>query len=148
VQSSTTYAKTSQPTYTTSYSYGGSGQLASIYVADGRPRTITFTTDMLGQVIRRDEADNIAYNASWQTGGDPHEVWYRYNGKQIAYSGNNGTFDTDYAASIASRTTVPTTGPAPERFVTAFTTGPMSPTTTRRSSISTATARARPAAAT
>ena len=100
VQSSMTYAKTSQPTYTTTYTYTGSGVLSSIYVADGRPRTITFTTDMLGQVVRRDEADSN-YNAT--TGGDPHEVWYRYNGRQVAFTGNNGTIDTDYAASIVNR---------------------------------------------
>ncbi len=68
-----------------------------------RPRTITFTTAMLGQVIRRDEADNIAYDPVWMKGGDPHEVWYRFNGRQIAFTGNNGTLDVSYAASIASR---------------------------------------------
>ncbi len=110
VQSQVSFAKTDQPTYTTTYSYGASGQLASIYVGDGRPRTITFTTDMLGQVIRRDEADNIAYDPVWMKGGDPHEIWYRFNGKQIAFTGNNGTLDVSYAASIASRTKVAVTG--------------------------------------
>ena len=38
-----TCARTSQPTYTTIYTYTGCGVLSSIYVADGRPLTITFT---------------------------------------------------------------------------------------------------------
>ena len=51
--------------YTTSYYYGPSGQLASVYIGDGRPRTVTFITDMAGQIIRRDEADGNTGN------GDP-----------------------------------------------------------------------------
>jgi YD repeat-containing protein len=91
-------------TYTTSYSYTASGTLSSISVADGRPRSITFTNDMNGQVIRRDESDNNFSN------GDPHEVWYRFNGKQLGYTGNNGTLDTDYQTSINNRTRTPGTG--------------------------------------
>jgi YD repeat-containing protein len=105
VQSSVSFARTGATTSNSTYSYGASGQLASISVVDGvRNRTITFTTDMLGQVIRRDEADNVT---SGTTSGDPHEVWYRFNGRQIAFAGNNGTLDTDYAASIAARTKAP-----------------------------------------
>ena len=51
--------------------------------------------------------------------GDPHEVWYRYNGKQIGYTGNNGTLDTDYLTSIDNRTRRPrrTPGAVPVRGV-------------------------------
>jgi len=73
--------------------------MVSAYAADGRPRTFTFTNDMSGQTIRRDEQD---YTST--TVGDPHEVWYRYGGKQIGYTGNNGTFDTDYLSSTGNRT--------------------------------------------
>jgi hypothetical protein len=69
--------------YTTTLSYSAAGQLSSSYIADGRPRSVTFVTDMAGQVIRRDEADN---NSS---GGDPHEIWYRYGGEQLGHTGNN-----------------------------------------------------------
>lgn len=51
----------------------------------------------MGQVIKRDERDNLS-------GGDPHEVWYRFSGRQIGYVGNNGSLDTTYANSIANRT--------------------------------------------
>jgi YD repeat-containing protein len=107
VQSTMTVAKTSQPTYTTTYYYSPSGQLTSIYVGDGRPRTITFTNDMNGLAIRRDEADS---NYDPYTGGDPHEVWYRFNGRQMAFSGNNGSLDTDYATSIVNRAKAPGNG--------------------------------------
>ena len=40
----------SNPVYTTTFTYGASGQLTSVDIGDGRPRTITFTNDMNGQV--------------------------------------------------------------------------------------------------
>jgi len=55
-----------------------------VVISDGRPRTVTYRTDLSFQIIRRDEADNIS------TQGDPHEVWYRFAGKQMGYVGNNG----------------------------------------------------------
>lgn len=94
-------------TWTTTHSYSASGQLVSAYIGDGRPRTVTFTNDIAGQVIRRDEADNN-YNST--TGGDPHEIFYRYGGKQLGYTGNNGTLDTDYLTSADRRTMTPGTG--------------------------------------
>jgi YD repeat-containing protein len=89
---------------TTTYNYNGFGQLISASVADGRPRTVTFTNDMNGQAIRRDEYDN-----NWSL-GDPHEVWYRFGARQMGYTGNNGTLDTDYMASVASRPLTPGNG--------------------------------------
>jgi len=89
--------------YTTDYSYDASGQLASVRINDGRPRTVSFTNDMSGQVLRRDEADALS-------GGDPHEVWYRFGGRQLGFTGNNGTLDTDYMASIDNRVKTQGTG--------------------------------------
>lgn len=60
---------------------------------------------MSGQAIRRDEND---YTAA--TIGDPHEIYYRFGGKQLGYVGNNGTLDTSYAQSIAGRTVTGGTG--------------------------------------
>ena len=106
VQSSiTTTTTTYSPSYTTtthttSLSYDGSGNLYSIYVGDGRPRSISFVNDANGQAIKRDESDNSYAN------GDPHEIWHRFGGKQMGYVGNNGTLETDYATSIANRTKV------------------------------------------
>jgi hypothetical protein len=84
---------------TSSYNYaiiGGQAQLSSVSIQDGRPRTVSFVNDFLGQVIRRDEADALA-------GGDPHEIWYRMSGRQQAYVGNNGTIDVDYRASVPQK---------------------------------------------
>ena len=80
----------------TNYGYeiiGGQAQMRTATIADGRPRTVTFVSDFLGQVIRRDEKDNLS-------GGDPHEIWYRFSGRQQAYVGNNGTIDIDYLNSV------------------------------------------------
>jgi trimeric autotransporter adhesin len=71
--------------------------LAQRQIADGRPRNVGFFTDLNGQVIKRDEGDQ---NLS---AGDPHEIWYRFGGKEIGYVSNNGTLETSYSASIASR---------------------------------------------
>jgi YD repeat-containing protein len=108
---STTYTPTySSATHATTLTYDGSGALTSLYVGDGRPRSVTFVSDSNGQAIKRDESDNLA-------GGDPHEVWHRFGGKQMGYVGNNGTLDTDYAASINNRTIAePTTNPGAFRF--------------------------------
>jgi hypothetical protein len=81
----------------TNYYCSGSGTFTSAHVDDGRTRDITATNDVLGQVIRRDEADG---NTSL---GDPHESWYRFNGKQIGSNGNN-TFDNSYNGSLIDRT--------------------------------------------
>jgi YD repeat-containing protein len=99
-------------TFHTYYTNDASGQLVSANVQDGRPRWITVTRDALGQAIRRDEADTN-YNANG--GGDPHEIWYRFNGRQIGYIGNNGSDNGDYTASIAQRT-APSPGGTPGAF--------------------------------
>ena len=94
-------ASGTNPINTSTYYYanvGGQGQLKSVAVADGRARTITFRNDSDGAALRRDEADAFTSN------GDPHEIWYRFGARQLGYSGNNGTRETDYNASIANRT--------------------------------------------
>jgi len=90
----------SGPQHDSQYYYaqvGGSAQLTSVTTDDGRPRTITFRNDMNGQAIRRDEADNTT------TYGDPHEVWYRFAGKQIGFTGNNGDPNGEFANSPTVR---------------------------------------------
>ncbi|HEX8222848.1 MAG TPA: LysM peptidoglycan-binding domain-containing protein [Allosphingosinicella sp.] len=104
----TTYSPSySSSTHTTTLTYDGSGSLSSIYIGDGRPRSVTFVNDANGQTIKRDESDN---NWNQYTGGDPHEIWHRFGGKQMGYVGNNGTLDTDYATSINNRTRTPGNG--------------------------------------
>lgn len=88
---------TGTTTGTTAYQYSGMGVMTKAVIADGRPRNVTFTTDVNGQVIRREEADN-------QSGGDPQEIWYRFNGRQLGQTGNDGTLKTDYQGSVDGRT--------------------------------------------
>ncbi|WEJ98137.1 MAG: polymorphic toxin-type HINT domain-containing protein [Candidatus Sphingomonas phytovorans] len=106
VQSSISFKpNTSQSTtYTTGFYYNGFGQLSSIYVSDGRARSITFKTNAEGQIIRRDEED-------WRAQGNPHEIWYRFNGRQLGYTGNNGTSDVTTTTSIAERQQVSPSSP-------------------------------------
>lgn len=87
---------TASHTYT---NYGGqAARLESVSIADGRPRTVAFRNDLHGQVNWRRESDQLSNQ------GDPHEHWHRFAGKLMGYTGNNGTNDKDYAASIADRT--------------------------------------------
>lgn len=99
--------------FTTTYNYTGSGVLTSAVVADGQPRTITVTSDALGQVIRRDETKN---SGNTKPGGDPHEVWYRFNGRQIGHNGNNSTYDSSYAGSLEDRERTPFSGTSAGSF--------------------------------
>ncbi len=87
----------------TTYHLNASGQIGSVRIEDGRPRSVSFLNDMNGQAIRRDEADS-------KSGGDPHEYWYRLGGRQLGYTGNNGTIETGYLKSITRRTGTTGTG--------------------------------------
>ncbi|MES2443088.1 MAG: LysM peptidoglycan-binding domain-containing protein [Pseudomonadota bacterium] len=106
VQASISYKpNTSQSTtYYTTFTYNGLGQLGSVFVGDARARTVSFHLNADGQIVRRDESDN-----NWSN-GDPHEVWYRFNGRQLGYTGNNGTSNVSVAASIAEREQAGPTG--------------------------------------
>lgn len=85
-------------TYTTTNTLSSTGITVSSYIGDGRPRTVSFTNDVYGQVIARDESDNN------YSKGDPHQRWYRFNGREIGTVGNNGTLDLSYSQSISDRT--------------------------------------------
>ncbi|KRC81816.1 hypothetical protein ASE13_05495 [Sphingomonas sp. Root241] len=88
---------------TTTYNYNGLGQLVSAWISDGRSRNVSFLNDANGLAIRRDEQDYVGQ-------GDPHEIWYRFAGREMGYTGNNGTLETDYLSSVASRPLTPGSG--------------------------------------
>ncbi|MGQ7830152.1 LysM peptidoglycan-binding domain-containing protein [Altererythrobacter sp. Z27] len=88
--------------HSTAFYYNGVGQLTSSHVNDGLPHWVTFKHDELGQVIRRDETRPS--NAPSAQTGAPHEVWYRFGGREMGFTGNNGTNDISIDASIAERT--------------------------------------------
>lgn len=84
-------------TASTGYGYASSGPLRTVSIGDGRPRAVTFANDVNGQAIARDEAD------ANPAGGDPHEIWYRFGGREIGHIGNWAA-PLDYAGSVTQRT--------------------------------------------
>jgi hypothetical protein len=98
------------------YSYTPAGVLASVNVVDGRARTVTLTNDVYGQALRRDESDGTAWNPTTFNGGDPHEAWYRFNGRQLGSVGNNGTYENGYLGSLEDRTHTIWGGPGAFRY--------------------------------
>ncbi|WP_197279280.1 LysM peptidoglycan-binding domain-containing protein [Novosphingobium sp. AAP1] len=102
IQSKTNYVSGSN-NWTSTFYYDTSGRLTSVYAQDGRPRTISFINDANGQVLQRDENDN-------QSGGDPRELHFYFNGLRVGDISNNGTSDVDYVTSIASHTATGGTG--------------------------------------
>ena len=101
--------------WTTTYSYDTSGHVSSAAIADGRPRTVTFTTDQNAMIVDRDEADSLS-------GGDPRNLHYYYGGIQFGQAGNDGSDNMNYVASIADRLGVPgSTGGAFHNGVTTST---------------------------
>ncbi|WP_082697758.1 DUF6531 domain-containing protein [Novosphingobium fuchskuhlense] len=83
---------------TSTFNYDQSGHLQSVYIQDGRSRTVNFVTDVNGQILARQESDNTT------TQGDPKEIHYYFNGMGVGDISNNGTSDVDYATSIAQHT--------------------------------------------
>ncbi|MEI9997639.1 MAG: LysM peptidoglycan-binding domain-containing protein [Rhizomicrobium sp.] len=86
------------------YTYRAGGRLASVAVNDGHPRTITFGTNIEGQILSRSENDNNAGTV------DQNERHFYFDGMALGDVSNNGTSDTDYAASIAAHIAVPGSG--------------------------------------
>ena len=100
-------------TNTSTFYYNDSGYLQSVYIQDGRPRTVSFISDGNNLILQRDEADN-------QSTGDPRELYYYFNGMRVGDIGNNGTSDTDYVGSVSAHTVAAGTGPF--RYGSAFST--------------------------
>ncbi|HEX9853410.1 MAG TPA: LysM peptidoglycan-binding domain-containing protein, partial [Woeseiaceae bacterium] len=93
--------------FTTTHTYsdiGSQAHLTSTYVGDGNARTITFTSNIAGQVVRREEDFVAPGNATI------FQYWYRFGGKELAYAGNGAagrqTSLLDYDSSITQRTKV------------------------------------------
>ncbi|HKX77418.1 MAG TPA: hypothetical protein VJM34_02745, partial [Novosphingobium sp.] len=80
--------------YTTTFTNDAFGQTTAASVNDGRARTVSYKLGGDGQILRRDEQDSDGST------GDPHEVWYRFNGREMAYIGNDGTDNASTQESI------------------------------------------------
>lgn len=101
------------PVYDTQFEYDGLGILTGVAINDGKSRKVAFTNDELGQIIRRDETRPT--NAPAAQTGSPHEIWYRYGGRQLGYTGNNGTSELSTGGSIDDRRTAPFATPGTYR---------------------------------
>ena len=104
MQRQVTYAQSGQANRTSTYTYTSDGVLTGVGIVDGRPRTVNFDLDRSGQILRRRERDQNPNQ------GDPVELYYRFGGKQLGYTGNNGTLEGSYARSVELRTTAPGSG--------------------------------------
>lgn len=63
-------------------------------IVDGNPRKVTFTSDMLGQAIRREQDGGTSNTA---------EVWYRCSGRQMGRTGFSVDSNVNYYQSNANR---------------------------------------------
>jgi YD repeat-containing protein len=85
---------------TSAYAYDTRGNLLSVRIVDGRPRTINFIDNSDGMVMQRHEVDDSGANA-------PREFHYYFNSVPMGDISNNGTSDVDYAVSITDHTQLP-----------------------------------------
>jgi hypothetical protein len=86
--------------WVTNYAYDTQGHLKQVAINDGQPRTVTYVTNMMGEVMKRD----VVFNSGSTTA--PHEMHYYLAGMAIGDITNNGTSATDYVTQIAARTAV------------------------------------------
>jgi YD repeat-containing protein len=84
-----------------SFAYDTTGRLSAVSIADGRSRTVTYVTNAEGHVLSRQEADYIAAT------GDPRQLRYQFDGRQLGDIGNDGPGDTDYVTAMAQRNASP-----------------------------------------
>lgn len=88
----------SNPLYTTDLQLNAFGQLSGALVNDGVPKSSAYTLDEAGQIIRRDETRTGA-----PAEAAPHEIFYRFAGRQMGMTGNNGTTNMSYVQSTDDR---------------------------------------------
>lgn len=80
------------------YAYDDGGRIQSVTLTGGtRPRTVTMTTDLAGQILTRDEVPQYA-NAPV---ANPHEKRYIFDGVVMGEVGNDGTDNMTFAAAVA-----------------------------------------------
>ncbi|GLK50144.1 hypothetical protein GCM10017620_31180 [Brevundimonas intermedia] len=106
----TNTATTSDAIQTSTFAYDVNGRLTYVNIQDGRPRNVTFITDVNGQVLRRTEADN---NASLS---DPKDVYYYFGGVRVGEVTNNPGWGDGYAWAVSRRTLKPSSTSTP--FIT------------------------------
>lgn len=87
---------------TSTFSYDVNGKLTFVNIQDGRPRNVTFVTDVQGQILTRTEADTVT------TTGDPWARYLYFGGVRVGDLTNDGPSDVDYATAIGRRASTQT----------------------------------------
>jgi YD repeat-containing protein len=98
----------SNPIFTSTYAYDGIGRLASVDIADGRRRTVSFAYTPEGLVLSRKERSAASTN--------PEDQHYFLSGMQVGEltsNGNNDPETIDYGQTLVTRnwTNNPTAAP-------------------------------------
>ena len=92
-------------TSSSSYGYDRDGALRQVRIEGGsRPRTISYRSDLQGQLLYRAESDGNPSTA------EPLTRTYRFGGRQMGLVSNDGTSNLDYAGAIDARTAAPGSG--------------------------------------
>jgi hypothetical protein len=77
-------------TNSSGYYYDDAGHLASVYIQDGQPRTVSFITNAEGLVLQRQERDSVSYTTN------PLDLHYYFNGVRIGDVTNVGVVRADF----------------------------------------------------
>ncbi len=96
--SGTSYNNGQGATHTSTYYYDGLGRLASVQIADGRARTVSFASNPNGQVLSRIEKSAATKN--------PQDFYYFVDGAQVGELSSNGGYDParmNYSDSFVTR---------------------------------------------
>ena len=101
--------KSSGTTYYNNYQIDSWGYTRQVDIIDGRPRRVIIKHDENNQILSREEDEN-SYNR-----GNPRQIYYYFNGKQLGEVSNDGTTNVDYQESVAQRGAVVPSSPGPFR---------------------------------
>ncbi|MES2443102.1 MAG: hypothetical protein V4574_09750 [Pseudomonadota bacterium] len=93
--------------WVSTYTHDGSGYLTGATIDDERDRTVALVNDAEGRVLQRDEEDYSSPGVRNTDTGDPRQLHYYFDGRRVGDISNNGTSNTDYAASIVAHMAVP-----------------------------------------
>ena len=85
------------------------GYVRAVQIADGRPRTVRFMHDENGHVLSREE-DEANFHR-----GNPRQIYYRFDGKQLGEISNDGTANITYDEAVAELGAQPPTNELPFR---------------------------------
>lgn len=99
--------KSQSTTYYNNYQIDSWGYTRQVDITDGRSRSVIIKHDENNQILSREE-DELSYNR-----GNPRQIYYRFDGRQLGEISNDGTLNIDYQTSVERRSTVQPTSPGP-----------------------------------